>query len=132
MTKCLIVGAAVSVCLLVAQRHVDQRFTGNRVICVVPLVGKGTAADPKRPEYAPWPVSPDPNGIIAFSFVPTDDGKSAIAEFVARNRTALLPILNDKSVTSFEKGRVSKSAIESALKQFRKDFDLDKYGMVMP
>ena len=132
MTKRLIVGVLLSVCLMLAQRRVDPRFSAIRVICMVPLVGNGTAADPRRPEYAPWPVSQDPNGIIAFAFVPTDDGKSAIAEFVARNRAALLPILNDKSVTSFEKGRASKSAIESALKQFRKDFDMDKYGMVMP
>ena len=119
-------------CLAPCQRHVDARNTYNRVICVVPLVGSGTAADPKRPEYAPWPASQDPNGIIAFYFVPSDDGKSAVTEFVARNRTALLPILNDKSVTSFEKGRAAKSSIESAMQQYRKDFSLDKYGMVMP
>lgn len=132
MNQRLIAGLLALAAVLCAQRRVDPRYTYNRVICVVPLVGKGTAADPKRPEYAPWPASQDPNGIIAFYFVPTDDGKSAVVEFVARNRAALQPILNDRSVKLFEKGRASKSDIESALKLFRKDFDLDKYGMVMP
>ncbi|HEV2446759.1 MAG TPA: hypothetical protein VGS58_12590, partial [Candidatus Sulfopaludibacter sp.] len=65
------------VCLSFPQRRVDPKNTYNRIICVVPLTGKGTASDPRRPEYAAWPVSQAPNGIIAFSFVPSDDGKSA-------------------------------------------------------
>ena len=132
MSARLLIGLLLLASLAAAQRRVDPRNTYNRVIAVVPLVGQGTAADPKRPQYAPWPASQDPNGIIAFFFVPTDDGKSAVVEFVARNRAALLPVLNDKSVKVFEKGRSSRNEIEPVLKQFRKDFDLDKYGMVMP
>lgn len=37
-----------------AQRRVDPRNAYQRIICIVPLVGKGTADDPKRPQYAPW------------------------------------------------------------------------------
>ena len=115
-----------------SQRHVDPRNSYKRVIAIVSLVGTGSASDPRRPEYAPWPVSQDPNGIIAFCFVPSDDGKWAIAEFVAQDRVAFQPLFNDKSIRVFEKGRSSKPQIETALQQYRKDFTLDKYGMVMP
>jgi len=99
---------------------------------VVPLTGTGTAADPKRPQYAPWPASQDPQGIIAFYFEPTDDGKSAVVEFIAQNRAALLPLLNDKSIQAFEKGVSSQATVEAVIQQVRKDFSLETFGMVMP
>jgi len=115
-----------------AQRSVDPKNSYNRVICVVPMVGKGTTDDPKRPKYAPWPATQDPNGITGFFFQPSDDGSLAIVEFVSRNRTALAQILADKTIKSFEEARVSKSSIETAVKTYRKDFDLSKFRMVMP
>ena len=115
-----------------AQHRVDPRNSYNRIICVVPMAGSGTPADPKRPKYAPWPPSQDPNGIIAFTFQPSDDGQVAVVEFVARKRTAFQAILNDKSVVVFEKGKAVKTVVEAALKQYRKDFDMDKFGTVMP
>jgi hypothetical protein len=122
---------AVLVCTSIAQRRVDPRNTYNRIICIVPLVGKGVASDPVRPQYAPWPPSQDPNGIISYYFVPTDNGKSAVVEFVARNRTAFQSIFNDKSVKFFEKGRSAKGEIEAVIKQQSKNFNLDTFGMVM-
>lgn len=118
--------------MMPAQRRVDPRFTYSRVICVVPFTGSGTAADPKRPEYAPWPVAQIPSGIIAFSWVPSDDGQHAIVEFVANNRSAFQAIFNDQTITVFEKGRATKAAIEAALQQYRKSFNLDQFGTVMP
>jgi hypothetical protein len=116
-----------------AQRAVDPRHTYTRVICVVPLVGTGSsAADPKRPQYAPLPGASDPNGILAFYFEPSDDGKSAVVEFVGRDRNAFLALLADRTITLFEKGRATKAQIESALRRVRKDFDLDRFGVVMP
>ena len=115
-----------------AQRRVDPRNTYHRVVCVVPLEGSGTAADPTRPKYAPWPVSQDPTGIIGFYFEPTDDGKSAVVEFVAQNRAALQIILNDRTIQAFEKGIASQSTIDAAIQPVRKDFSLETFGMVMP
>jgi hypothetical protein len=118
-----------------SQRRVDPKNTYARVICVVPMVGAGTAADPKRPQYAPWPpLPPDAQtGIIAYSQQMSDDGKLALVEFVARNRSAFQAILNDKTIAAvFEKGKANKATIESALKRYKKDFDLDKFGTVMP
>jgi len=115
-----------------AQHSVDPRNTYHRVICVVPLVGAGTAQDPRRPLYAPSLASASPDGVIAFTQVPTDDGKSAIVEFVAKSRKALQTILADTTITTFEKGTQSASAIETALKRFKQDFNLVKFEVVMP
>ena len=115
--------------MLSGQRRVDPRNMYDRLICVVPMVGSGTAEDPKRPKYAPWPISNDPNAIIAFVYEPSDDGNSAIAEFVGRTRFPFQAILADRSITAFELGVASKADIESGVKPFRKDFDLDKFGM---
>ena len=115
-------------------RRVDRTNIHERVICVVPMVGAGTPADPKRPQYAPWPPS---NGrsqtdIIEYSYQMTDDGRFAIVEFVARDRKAFQAILNDATIKKFEKGRDRKEDIERELKELKKDFDLSKLGAVRP
>jgi hypothetical protein len=96
------------------------------------MIGSGTAADPKRPQYAPAPGSASPDGIIGFTQVPTDNGKFAIVEFVAKKRSALLAILADTTITSYEKGTQSASAIESALQSLKKGFSLVQFEVVMP
>ena len=96
------------------------------------LVGSGTAADPKRPKYAPAPGSALPNGIIGFTQVPSDDGKSAIVEFVARNRSAFQAIFADTTITVYEKGTQSATAIEAALQAVKKGFSLVQFEVVMP
>jgi hypothetical protein len=70
--------------------------------------------------------------IIAFSYVPSDDGRFAIVEFVARTRSAFQPILNDPTIQTFEKGSVSNTVIETALRKYRKSFSLEQFGTVMP
>ena len=132
MTNRLAVLLLVLSGVVCGQRRVDPKNSYNRGICVVPMVGKGTTDDPKRPQYAPWPATQDPNGVTGFFFQPSDDGSLAIVEFVSRNRAALLPMLNDKTIKSFEETRQSKANIEAAIKPFRKDFDLSKFRMVMP
>src|SRR5437016_2489806 len=132
MTRRLLFGLLALSLVVSAQRRVDPKNSYVRVIGIVSLIGKGTADDPKRPQYAPWPASPDPNGIIGFFFQPTDDGKSAVVEFVARRRSAFQTLLNDKTIKLFEEGTQTKASIEAAVKPYRKDFDLTKFGMVMP
>ena len=36
---------------LAAQQGVDRRNLYERLLCVVPMVGSGTAEDPRRPAY---------------------------------------------------------------------------------
>ena len=120
-----------------AQHKVDPKNTYNRLICVVPMVGTGKVDDPRRPQYAPWPPpkpgqAPARNAIIAYTHLASDDGKLALVEFVALDRAAFAGILNDKSVTSFHKGKDKKEDIEKELRKYRKDFDLNSFGLVMP
>lgn len=121
--------------LPVRSLKVDPHNTYSRIIAVVPILGSGTKADPRRPKYAPWPpVNPSAvarNNIIGFSHITTDDGKSAIVEFVARDRSAFQTILADKSITVFEKGKDTQSDIETALQKVKKDFTLNKYSMAV-
>ncbi len=128
-----------------AQHSVDPKNLYHRIICVTPLTGSGSATDPVRPKYAPWPLpiqqmgTPVPNpaiqnqgAIIAFSYVLSDDRQSAIVEFVARSRSAFTAILNDSSIQTFEEGTVTRAVIEAALQKYRKNFSLDQFGTVMP
>jgi hypothetical protein len=132
MSQRLLLGLLALTLVVCAQRRVDPRNTYNRVIAVVPLTGGGTASDPKRPKYAPWPAAANASGILGFVFEPTDDGKSAVVEFVAQSRAAFSVLLADKTIQVFQRGSASKSSIETAIKQVRKDFSLDSFGMVMP
>jgi hypothetical protein len=88
MTQHLLTGLLMLAGVVCAQRSVDPRNTYHRVIAVVPMIGSGTPTDPLRPKYAPAPGSSTPSGIVGFTQVPTDDGKAAIVEFVARTRAA--------------------------------------------
>jgi hypothetical protein len=120
---------------LPAQRSVDPHNIYHRVVGVLPLIGSGTAADPIRPKYAPaGTLTGTPGtGIIAYAFELSDDGKHAIAELVAVDRTALLPILADHTsgVLIFEKGRAPGSQIQAAVSQYRKDFSLRNFGVAI-
>jgi hypothetical protein len=121
--------------VLSADDHrVDPRNTYNRVLYVVPIVGAGTSADPRRPQYAPWPPAPagSRTAIIAFSHQISDDGRFALVEFLARDRKAFTAIFADKSIKVFEKGKDKKDDIERELKKFKKDFDLSTFGTMHP
>jgi len=88
MGKRLIIVFLGLACVVHAQRRVDPKNSYVRVIGVVSMAGKGTADDPRRPQYASWPPSQDANGIIGFFFQPSDDGQYAVVEFVGRTRAA--------------------------------------------
>src|SRR5713226_5098147 len=83
---------------LFSQQRVDSRNTYSRLLCVVPMVGKGTWSDPKRPMYAPLPgaaPSTSRSGILGFVHQLSDDGQVALVEFVAKDRSAFRAILAD-------------------------------------
>src|ERR1700682_2224433 len=96
------------VCKALGQRSVDPRNLYERLLCVVPMTGSGSWVDPKRPMYAPSPAQMNPasrTGIIGFTHVLSDDGQSALVEFVARDAKAFDHILADTSIKSFSKGK---------------------------
>lgn len=117
----ILAALSVSAGVLFAQGRVAPENLYPRVLCVVPMVGAGTADDPRRPMFVsappasaqttaasrnvntaplqtvdpsvPPPAAPLRTGIIAFQYQLTDDGKNALVEFVGADRDALAPIL---------------------------------------
>jgi hypothetical protein len=117
-----------------AQKYrVSPRNMYERLMTVVPIIGAGTFADPKRPMYAPLLSQANPlsrKGILAYSYQTSDDGKYALVEFVAQDPTAFKAILADTSIKHFQKGKDSPVAIEIELKKYKKDFDFAHFGAV--
>ncbi len=123
--------------------RVPNESLGERIVVVVPMVGRGTAEDPIRPKYAPVAPRLSERGaglvetkksdderlaeekvrIGAFSFVMADDGKRAIVEFVARDRAAFSEILKDATVRVVEKRKLADAAELDELRRVKKDFD---------
>ena len=133
---------AASVFPLFAQHKVQMRNMYERLYLVVPMVGSGTAEDPRRPMYVPAPAAPGADaaaqpadsGIIAFAFQESDDGEYALVELVARDPGAFKPILEDRQphVKIFRKGKDKKEDIETEFRKHVKDFDLDSLVVNVP
>lgn len=116
-----------------------------RIYAIVPLVGTGTAVDPKRPMFVPatglavaTPAVPSlaspivvRTGIIGYNAQITDDGLSAIVEFIAPNASAFQQILasTDTRVQVFRKGIDSLATMETAFKARKKDFSFSTFHM---
>ncbi|MFN3324324.1 MAG: hypothetical protein ACK5AZ_12570 [Bryobacteraceae bacterium] len=125
---CFVISMAVF-----AQQAVDPRNLYERLLCVVPIVGAGTFEDPKRPLYAPvrrGAPADAPDGIIAYSWVPSDDGRFALVEFVARDRSAFEAIVqeNRSDVKRFERGKARREEIEAEFRKHKKDFNFNAFG----
>ena len=109
-----------------AQPRVDAFNMHERIIAVVPIIGAGTYEDPHRPLFAPQPAT-TVNGLISWSWGPSDDGKFAIVEFVAKEKSALKTIAADaRVVKSFEKGKAKLEEVERELRKYRRDYTLRK------
>jgi hypothetical protein len=119
-------------------RGVEMLNTHERLIAVVPMVGAGTLEDPRRPQFAPPPRGKgealSPAGIIGYSYQLTDDGNSAIVEFVARDRAAFQTIMADRTgaVKFFEKGKVNRQDLLTELQQHKRSVNLDQLGVRIP
>ena len=113
----------------------------QRVFAIVPMIGKGTYADPIRPMFVPAGgfeqnrvTAADRgrkvrSGILSYAYQLTDDGKSAIVEFVSIDKAGLRGIIESKvaGVTVFERDKAQKSEVESAFRGKKKDFDFSKF-----
>lgn len=114
-----------------AQHSVPVNVRYHRIICVVPVIGTGKVEDPIRPQYAPVGLTHARNQIFTYSYQLSDDKKLAIVEYVAADRAAFAEILADKNpnIRVFERGRDSRKIIEAELKKWKKDIDLDHFGV---
>ena len=127
----------LSLSALFAQNRVSPEMMYHRVWAIVPLVGKGTADDPRRPMFAPSPgeiaekiKNGDRSGVISYSMQLSDDGKSALVEFVGAAPTDLKFIVNSKAagVTAFERGTATKGQIETEFRRYKAGITLDSLG----
>lgn len=116
----------VCITSLFAQNRGLDRNTGHRVILVVPIIGAGTYADPKRPALIPAPKDDVRNGLIrSFSWERSDDGNFAIVELVGKDPQALQGFLADvRVVKAFENGKSKRGDIETEIRKFKKNFSL--------
>ncbi|MGC4052294.1 MAG: hypothetical protein QM757_23420 [Paludibaculum sp.] len=114
--------------------HAQPRILGRKVIAVVPLVGKGTPDDPRRPKFVPGPSEKAQGDALDYQFVVSDDGKWAVAVFsTSRPSAATLKLLDEiessreDGVVSFDTGKSKKSDLEAEIKKKKADFDLDEF-----
>jgi hypothetical protein len=140
-----------------AQPPVSPRNSYERILVILPIIGSGTAADPMRPSLIPAPGGATPNIlniaisvpmtgpgvaatpaglaptapqnlILGYSWVKSDDGNSALTEIVMRDRSAFPAIMALPGVTAFVKGVNKVTDIQTAFQQYKKAFDITKFG----
>jgi hypothetical protein len=137
------------VCLLAcawsspAQQREDAGRMYERIYAIVPIIGAGTAADPKRPMFIPAPqprAAGDRTGILAFNSVTSDDGTFALVEIVAATKADLAPVKTQitaqipltAGVQLFDRSSTSPSAVQAAFQPLKKNFDITKFLVVVP
>jgi len=117
--------------LFAGERYVSPLNTYFRLYAIVPVVGSGTAADPMRPMYAPVPGEIGrASGIIGFNSQLSDDGKTALIEIVARDRSVLAKMLADKSIQTFVKGVATPATVQSAFQLHKPSFNFAAFDEV--
>jgi hypothetical protein len=130
-----------SVCVGLAQHRVDAGSMYSRIYAIVPMVGSGTWDDPKHPMFAPLPQQMTPGnrtGIIAFNHVESDDGTFALIEIVTANRSQLALITGPMTAAAvqglqiFDRSATSAATVQSAFQQYKKNFDISKFRVVVP
>ena len=110
----------------------DARNAYERFYAILPMIGAGTMADPKRPLHAPAPralSSSARSGILAYHFEVSDNGLFALVEFAAADRSAFKGLLADITAQTFVRGKDDLPAIESAFKLLKKNFDINNFRM---
>ncbi|MDX1982559.1 MAG: hypothetical protein SFV51_19955 [Bryobacteraceae bacterium] len=113
---------------LAAEQRMNRGDGFERLVVIVPLVGRGTYEDPVRPLYVPARQQAAPDGVISFNYQLTDDGKRAVVELVALNRRAFAQILAERrpDVKVFEPGKVTKAFAEAEIRKEKRDFSSDR------
>ena len=126
----------------------DPRLVGERVILVVPMVGTGSAKDPMRPLYVPTPEvrgasdlkvrpalpekSPKTNddGVFAWRYEVSTDGKTALLEITGRDQASLAQFKKNQrpDVKVFDVGKATKEEIQTEFRKYKADFDADKFA----
>ncbi len=138
-----VVGLLAAVGSAFAQHRVDADRMYARVYAIVPMIGSGTWADPRRPMFAPIPQQMTPGsrtGIIAFNSVESDDGKFALVEIVAATRPQMAIITSQTNAQLsavpgfqiFDRSTASAATVQNAFQPLKKNFDITKFRVVVP
>jgi hypothetical protein len=148
----MLLALSVSAGMLFAQGRVAPENLNPRILAVVPMIGSGTPADPRRPMFVPTPSEiaatiptvppaadsssgpppvPPRTGIIAFQFQLSDDGKNAIVELVGADRNALAPIFaaaaTQPQIIMFDRNQATNAQMEAVFQQYKKNFSFKTF-----
>jgi hypothetical protein len=90
------------------------------------------SSPPAQPVAPPVPMSSRP-GYLAWSMQTSDNGKMAIIHIVASDHHAFDSILADTrpEIRVFEIGKDKPDVIEAEMKNFKKDFSLESFQVVV-
>jgi len=116
---------------LPAQQKVESRDFGERIVCIVPMVGTGTVKDPKRPLFVPLPGKEmAESGIVSFSYETSTNGRVALVEIVAKDRAAFKAMIEStrQDVKVLERGKFTKEDLEREFRPHKEDFDGGKFA----
>jgi len=114
--------------LLLAQaqfRPVSLLLTHEWIVAIVPMVGAGTAKDPKKPMFSDLP------GLLGFTAELSDDGRFAFVEFAAKERSQLDTLVNSGQRLA-RKDSAAKDAIYEEFKQYKRTFNPQRFGVAIP
>ena len=106
-------------------RKVDPQLTHERILAIVPMVGAGTAKDPKHPLYS------DLAGLTGFIAELSDDGKFALVEFAAKDSKVLATLANSGQRLE-RKDSPNKDNVLNEFKTYKRNFKPDRFGLAVP
>ena len=106
-------------------RRVDPQLTHERVVAIVPVIGAGTAKDPKHPLFSDLP------GLIGYTAELSDDGRLALVEFVVKDRSRFDAIINSGQRLA-RKDSAAKDSIYEEFKQLKRNFKPERFGIAIP
>lgn len=91
------------------------------------MVGAGTARDPRRPLFAPLPG--ERTAISGFTYQISDDGQSALVQFVGRSRADFGAVFsaNRADVKVFERGKATLAEVETEFRKVKPGFDVRQF-----
>jgi hypothetical protein len=106
-------------------RKVDPTLTHDRIIAIVPIIGSGTARDPKHPMFSDLP------GLTGFIAELSDDGRFALVEFAVKDRSRL-DTLAASGQRLARKDSPAKDALLEDFKQYKRTFKPERFGVAIP
>lgn len=97
----------------------------EQMVAVMPAVGAGTYADPRRP--ALLPAQRGLAGVTTARYVFSDDGKRVAVYLAAKTRSAFAPLRNAgrADVEVYEPHQDPKEKVEKALEKVKKGLTLE-------